>query len=441
MSSTNKEGASAVEHDALSGARTSRIIVPKSNVASPKDVTPACLDRPAGRKAVAKRGTPQTNRNVSSKSGGSQGKPGKSNAKINGGAKHGQARDIEHHISVELMNYRKTEWYLKAIETGFKNAEALKRFNDTLRAFTNDIDPNKAPVCMDCGASDVVLCEHFITGRGIEIVSDALEIPENVISMRWRFTWVDKIRRMFTWSKYDSTLPLNHYIGDFTNYQIGDRLIWPEMLAYIRLNHNTSYEINGVVDRKAKLCHSKKLAVRFLDEMKIPLRDRCDASFVAQLQSTVQKSTDQGDDDMLLAPNSEVYNLPFLKALGSAKIPWKLLLVLAAIIAPTMTSRGAIAVLRANLYAWNRLAMVLGQIWGRGSVLIAKSVLRQTIRMRIVTAPNILSGMVRHCLKEIQRLLCRVVPTMLLKVWRSATLNQLQSLSQTIWTGVSFTAL
>jgi hypothetical protein len=195
----------------------------------------------------------------------------------------------------------------------FKTKEALSKFNSWAETNSDHIDPASYIVCGDCGHCDLKLCECMVTNAptSVQISTDSVfAIPTGKLNVKWTHQWVKSVRRMFAWPNYNPELPINHHLSALNNSLLpeGDMLI-PDMLAYIRLHQNTSYMLNGVFDRDAKLAHSKKLALRFLDECKVKHSDRNAAGFVARMHYTVQKATDSGDDEFLFAKCNEHHNI------------------------------------------------------------------------------------------------------------------------------------
>lgn len=320
----------------------------------------------------------------------------------------GKVQDFKKKITKDLNVYTRSKWYTSAVEKGFKNKPALDKFNAHVAAVQGEIDPSAAPVCENCGSCDILLCDCFITGKGVEIVDDAVAIPNSVASMTWRFTWVERILRMFTMPKFDSTVPINHNIDGFSNTQLGDALLWPELLAYIRLNQNVSYVINGKYDRLAKVTHSKKLANKFLDEHKIPLKDRNNASFVNRIHSTVQKAADQDDDAMILAHQNEQHNL---NPWGPLAHVWRNSLkysILAATMYPLLSSKVGIVLMDLSVQVVHRCITNTAKILVFGSASVLFWPLKKCVQSRHASGLIILSGAGYLYQTVTQRSLCQI---------------------------------
>jgi hypothetical protein len=338
-------------------------------------------------------------------------KSGGVNANTKGGTKAGQARQIAEGIN----EYRMTAWYTRAVEAGFKNPAALAKFNELVKAHADSVDPKSYPVCSECGHCDLNLCACFVVGAGVEIVhNDALAIPASV-NMRWRFDWVNRIRRMFTWPSFNSDSDYNPNLNGFSNHRV-EGLLWSEMLAYLRLKSNTSYVINNVYSREAKLCHMKRLALSFLDERKIPFSDRLTPNFVNVVQHTIQVATDQGDDTMLLEENRLVQNFWPAPSRFSARFGMSRTVVLglgvAALLSPKTTINAARVSLTTILSLWRRLAAVNAEILANGSTQVLLFTIRHIATTIRVLVQNSWSGLAVPLLRDMTQLSCRIVNTM-----------------------------
>lgn len=235
-----------------------------------------------------------------------------------------KARSGDPNVVIErgVAEYRSTSWYEAAFKRGFNNQMALDRFNNIVRNRINDIDPNSIPVCMECGNSDLVLCEHFVTPVTTATALDqgVLVVPQTRgYNLTWRLNFVNGIKRMFVWPKFNSDLLVNHENRGFDPSIISDNEIWPEMYNYIRLHLNTCYKIDGKFDRRAKLAHCKKLSQRFLVDFKIPVVECLHQSVVNKINLTIARACDQRDDQTLYKERDPRWN--FCLASVASKIP------------------------------------------------------------------------------------------------------------------------
>nr|WRQ65152.1 hypothetical protein [Tolivirales sp.] len=318
-------------------------------------------------------------------------------------------------IKQDLNTYKMTKVYKAALEKTFKTPKALESFNRWVEQNIDSIDPSAIVVCTDCGHSDLQLCDCWITAAPNSVPESedsALAIPSGPANIKWRFQWVDRVKRMFAWPTYNPDIAINHNIGFMTNSSINEEsMIIEPMLCYIRQHQNTSYVVDGLLDRKAKLSHSKKLAIRFLDETKMPLAERLDHRFVACMHHTIQKATDSPDDDFLLARNNEDHNIGSLwKHFHSAPVKTSLI-VTAAIACPILVSRLDVASIRLTVWAMKRFTTNVIRTWVHGSVSILGLGTHMLRQLLTAIDESILSGRAMHCLTAIQQWLCSIART------------------------------
>jgi len=314
-----------------------------------------------------------------------------------------------------LEEYRSTEWYLAAIKSGFKTEKALRNFNMTVAGLRDLIDPMKAPVCMECGASDIELCQHFLVADApvaVDVAADddVLIIPPTPgFSMRWRFMWFESVRRMFTWPRFDSKAIVNHNNRGFDPSIIPDSEVWPEMLMYIRLHLNTSYKIDGVFDREAKMAHCNKLALRYLTDMKIKVGDVLEPTLINKIKLTVARACDQRDDQTLFKENDPRQN--FWLAPVLSKIPFRHIVLAGAIISPLLVSKMVTASMRVKLWTLHRLATANAEILAYGSVHALKYSLKLFAVVVRAFLRNTWSGLAQPFLSGIRQLSWPIVRT------------------------------
>lgn len=337
-------------------------------------------------------------------------------------------------VAAEGLNvYKSSIWYKRAIEKGFKNKVALDRFNEMVVSKVDEIDPSFYPVCEYCGHSDITLCECLVTGANntVEIVDDdALVIPKGANSTSWHFKWVDGITRMFVRPRFDIDSPINHQIGWMSNSFLDENaLLWAELLAYIRQKQATSYDVNGVADRAACLAHSKKIAKLFMDEMKIPLRERLTANFTNRVHFTIQRAVDQRDDEFLFKKTEQEHNITSY----FQRVPWRTLgkgtLLVAFVASPTLCLKVATVFLNMSLYIWRRFAQTNALILARGSTLGFKYLTLHALSTMRAFAGDIWSGLLKPSYTEILRLLCSIASTTSTTVLNFATSRQLLPLT------------
>jgi hypothetical protein len=355
-------------------------------------------------------------------------------ASVQGQAQRGRGnpphnnRERSHHaeIAAGINTYRSTKWYRAALEKGFRTKIALDKFNLIALEKGDEIDPNAVPVCMNCGPMEnpPALCDCYIVQSVTAVLEegDALLIPQGTANVNWRLDWVNGIKRMFTWPKFDTAANINHYMGWMSNSSLPEeQLLWPELLAFIRLKQNASYKVNGVDDRAARLAHSKKLSELFMNQQKVPLTMQLEPAFVNRVLFTVQKATDQPDSNFLLAENNEHHSL-------FRRVPWRTVgratLLVAALLSPPLVAKLANVFLRIFLAIWRRLHQTDALILANGSTLILRSVLSQLKFTTCAFAGSIWSGLVKPFCTAIQLWLCRIVRTMSTTVLSSGILSQ-----------------
>lgn len=313
-------------------------------------------------------------------------------------------KKLQERISDGVDMFSATRWYLAAVKAGFKNHQALHAFNALVRTRIDDIDPMQVPVCFECGESNAELCDHFVVGVGVSADDGAIAIPAaQGFAIKWRFNWVNRVQRMFTWPRFDSENLINHYNRGFDPSIIPDQEIWPELLCYIRLNLMTEYKIDGLFNRKAKLAHCQKLAQRFFTEFKIKQQDLLEPAIVNKIKLTIARACDQRDDQTLFKecdPRRNFWVAPgsILKHLSANK-----LILAAAIISPMTVAFAVNASMRMKLFIFGRLVKANAEILVSGSILISRSVIQTVHELMSALARNIFSGDATYYLNQIQQ--------------------------------------
>lgn len=360
---------------------------------------------------------PRANRKGKGKppAGGNGNPKPKNGNKAAGSQQLNKRRDLAQSIASEINTYRLTQVYRDALSKTFATKAALDAFNTWANNNIDNIDPSAIVVCCDCGHAELTLCDCWITAAPNAVPAPTpgvvLAIPSGPANIRWRFGWVDRVRRMFAWPSYNPDTPVNHQIGWMSNsaLQEGDLLV-PEMLAYIRLHQNTSYKIDGVFDRGAKLAHSKKLALRYLDEQKVPLGERTSSRFVACLHHTIQKAADNEDDDFLLQENNEGHNI--YSYFRKAPVRYTTVVLAAAVLSPLLTARLVGAKMSVMSWIYRRLITANAQTMVHGSVLVARSVIHTFSAIGTAVKEHIWNGIFQPYFTGIQQSLCNTARTM-----------------------------
>lgn len=385
---------------------------------------------------VAGRNRPSARNGKGTPPAGGRGNPKPQNGKrAADNLQHNKRRDLAQSIAREINTYKLTKVYRDALSKTFATKAALDAFNTWATKNTDQIDPSAIVVCCECGQAEVTLCDCWITAAPNAVPAPTpgvvLAIPSGPANIRWRFGWVDQVRRMFAWPSYNPDTPVNHQIGWLSNsaLQEGDLLV-PEMLAYIRLHQNTSYKIDGVFDRGAKLAHSKKLAIRYLDEQKVPLGERSSSRFIACLHHTIQKAADNEDDDFLLRQNNEGHNI--FSYFRRAPVKYSTVFLVAAILSPYLTAK--LVGVKMNLMSWifKRLATTNASTMVHGSVLVVKSVIHTFSALGTAAKEHIWNGIFQPYFNGIQQSLCSTARTMWWTVLRTVISRRLPTLSHAL---------
>lgn len=426
------------------GASTSGIVTnaAKRGESSKKATTPQNSGKGKGSPGSKAKGSNGNVRNLERPEGG---RPAKQAAHQSSPAPQGKLwkgksadQQLNSQIAQAMCEYRDTAWYEKAVKLGFKNKAALDKFNAAVAAKADSIDPRYAPVCTTCGHSDLILCDCLITAKANAVADDdaVITIPDGAPNFRYEWNWVGRIKRMFCRPNFDSAADYNTNIGWMDNeVLLGQDMLWSSLLSYLRMNANTSYTLNGAFDRKQKLAHMKKLALRYFQEINVPQRDRLNPLFVNKVHHTVQVACDMPDDDFLFREVEMKRNITsFINA--RALWGWRYqIIVAAACLSPVFLSTLVNASQRIHQWIYVRLFMTNVRILAYGSVLAVKSTVQIGLDTAPVIAGNIYNGLVKPCFITIQQLLCNIARTTLSTVSSIDISKRLPS--RTILTGVS----
>jgi len=305
-----------------------------------------------------------------------------------------QARQ-ENAVDAGIAQYRFDRMYRRAVEAGFRRAGALVRFNQWVTAHIADIDPASVPVCLDCGASDYQLCNHYVNAAAADPVEEdqpVLAMMDNVVVQRRCFRgWVNGVLRRFVspgfsdWfcpaPRFDFTVVNNRHLAGFDASNIHDRNINESLYCYLRAKMHTNYRVNGVEDETLRLEHVKKLADRWCAENKIKIST---TEQVNALQLTIQRAADQVENQTLYKHQNP--NLGFFSA-------WVLIstLLTALVVVPWFISAFALPVIQICFLAGMCLTMLYlagfhNLLYGaiRKSRLIAMLVSAVTIAFEVV---------------------------------------------------------
>lgn len=347
----------------------------------------------------------------------------------------------EANLDFATEQYPLTRVYAAAVKSGFRTKAALDTFNANA-AWATSVHVSVIPVCTECGNSSVKLCDHFVVPHAekaaelVDVATVALQSHEN---MNYRFMWVDRLLRMFTWPTFKPDLPVNRKLGGYSNRDILDRgdldeydpdffavdpLLIPDLLAYIRLNMHVSYKVLGKEDRALRLAHCKKLADRWLIERKF---DSSQPAFVNGVLHTVQVACDNAENPMLLEENDPTINkwtMGFHKSLPSRRAIIWVAPVVFSMLHPGTRSAISRVVLRPCLSYLRRLLQSSAEVLLSGSALaleqVGKSIrnLGQFIQSTSSNYPSLL-----YLSSNLQSS-CRTVAITSSNLWQSGILRR-----------------
>jgi len=334
-----------------------------------------------------------------------------------------------------------TRWYLAAVKKGFKTDKALDAFNRIVRPLENLIHPYSVPICTECGHAEVWLCSHFVTsGPVVEIEDDVVAIPPvEVTTIKWRFAWVEGVRRMFTWPKFDFDAVINRGSRGFHPSLISDELLWVDMLNYIRLHLHTSYKLDGKFNREAKLAHCRKLALRFLTDRNIKPTDVTDSQTINRISLTVARACDQRDDSVLYKEDDPRQN--FWLAPGALWNHWRLIALGAGIIVPVLTIKLGSVWLRVGFWALRRMFWTNGTILLNGSRLVFDTLHQKATEAVNAAGSEFYHGLIVPSSNQIRQLSTKIVDTTFVRVSPNDILNRLWSPRPICLTTTSLNAL
>jgi hypothetical protein len=248
----------------------------------------------------------------------------------------------------------------------------------------------------------------------------ALLLPKGD-NFKYRFMWVDRVRRMFTWPKFFPESHVNRELNGYHNRQILDNgeLLVGELLAYIRYHMHVTYNVAGVEDRNLRLAHCKKLADRFLTEKGWD-KDKMNPLQVNAILHTVQVAADNAENRMLLQENNPSYNLGFVPTLPHTSQLVMAAPIVISMLHPSLRRKLYSVVLKPLLSYVRRHVQASVEILLTGSVLSLKQVLSLTQNLLKYTMCLISKLSTYQWLNQNLLLLWRIVRTMCMRVCISA---------------------
>lgn len=316
MSSTTNEASSAVDGLDLSGARTPHGFKVTRNDSS-FNRSNSSLPSSAGLSASSsgggdssgKRGAKSHQRKEKRKPQNGHGRDHQS-----GQARNAQQKFEVHNLAREVQSFHCTETYTRAVAKGFSNHAALAKFNQWIENKSAFIDPKSMVVCGQCGSADLVLCEHFVTGS-----TDNTEVDGQLTinaPLRTQFFYsfqiVDGLKKMLLWPTFDFAQQNNRLLGGFSNSDITDENVVPELYNFVKLRMQTSYKVNGKEDRALRLAHCSRLGMKWVEAKKLNLD--CDTTLTNRVMFTVQRVCDNAENKVLYEETDPTQNFLLARA-------------------------------------------------------------------------------------------------------------------------------
>lgn len=382
MHCATKEAAPAVESGAMGHGENHDSKKVKGNGSSQNRLN-TYLPSPAGKSDAIKSvgGVEKGKRKDASKTQRDKEKSHKNKPLVSKGRKTqpGQARDekfLVKNLANQISNYYCTDAYERGVNSGFKNSAALAKFNEWVVANKSSIDPRHMPVCAHCGNADLLLCDHFVTNNdnnkqlddGVLIIN-----APRTTAFYYSFQLIDGIKKMLLWPTFDFAKQNNRMLGGFSNSDIEDENIIPELYNHIKVRMQTSYKVNGTEDRALKLAHCHRIALRWAEQKKLDLDG--DTVMTNRLQFTIQRVCDNAENRVLYEHTDPTQN--FLLARAEAFRVWLLFLTLYVIwgrvmayAMPRLISLATQYVLPSVIRNWVSLFLVILQSMLDGSSLL-----------------------------------------------------------------------
>lgn len=317
MSSTIIEASPAVERGDMSVARTTGRISPGND--SSLNRSNSNLPSPAGLSTDGFIGggvESSYHKNAKSQRRKEKRKPQDGHGR---GRQPGQARGAQqkfevHNLARDVQSFHCTEAYTRAVAKGFNNQGALAKFNTWIESKTAFIDPKSIVVCGQCGSADLTLCEHFVTGAKENTEVDGQLTINAPLRTQFFYSYqiVDGIKKMLVWPTFDFTQQNNRLLGGFSNSDVGDENIIPELYNFVKLRMQTSYKVNGKEDRPLRLAHCSRLGMKWVEANKMKLDG--DTVMTNRVMFTVQRVCDNAENQVLYEETDPTQNFLLARA-------------------------------------------------------------------------------------------------------------------------------
>nr|WRQ65483.1 hypothetical protein [Tolivirales sp.] len=219
-----------------------------------------------------------------------------------------QAR-VAQNIRADVRRHHTTEVYIRGRDAKYPDAAALARFNIWVQAHSQEIDPAETKVCLICGQVDLVLCAHSIT-QPVAVAAPAAPqiIPAHLRHHKWKFQPLKALRDSIRLPSFDTHSMSDVSLHGFSNDDLSDELIVPELFSYLTLNMQTSYVVNRVEDRALRLSHVHRLAIKWLILRDLEKKVEEDHHYNVRVRLTVQRACDNMQNDMLYGSRNPARN-------------------------------------------------------------------------------------------------------------------------------------
>lgn len=242
-------------------------------------------------------------------------RPGNANPGIRQHRQQANAqRNQQQQINAAVPNYRATQQYLALDARQYTSAAQIARANRWILANQAQIDPNEVQICTECDfGADFTICACKIKPVPHQHQQAVPNIHAGLPNtLRVEQTWRD-----WLWGKERSTFSFhqqnNHNLDEFTNADINDDYIVPELYNFITGNMYVSYVNSaGVEDRRLRIEHCKRLSARYLETNKMDCS--ADTFLNNRVKFTVQRSCDQIENDMLYKEHRPMHESHFWRA-------------------------------------------------------------------------------------------------------------------------------
>lgn len=202
-----------------------------------------------------------------------------------------------------------TRVYLRGRDLIYPDAASLTRFNTWVTAHQGEIDPAEQFVCKVCGHVDLILCQHSIAQDPVQEQEEEPEIvPDRLRTFTWAFRPFNYFISGFQWPAFDTHSCSDSRLHGFSNELIPDDLVVVQLFNYLVNNMQTSYSVNGVESRALRLAHVHKLAQKWVIKSGFERRIEDDQHFSVRVRFTIQRATDNMQNNMLYEERTPARN-------------------------------------------------------------------------------------------------------------------------------------